>query len=304
MQKYKGELGLFLVSIIWGSGFIASAIGLDYLTPNQTLTGRFLVASVILILLNIKNLKGIKKKTMNRGMILGAFLYVSFILQTVGLKYTTPSKNAFLTAVNVAVVPFIGFLFYKKSLNKKDILRALLSIIGVGAISLEWSGLINFGDFLSFLCALTFAYHIYLTGEFMEDENPLVMTMVQMTTAFVLSLVVMVSNGESLMGHDARGYAAVVYLGVFSTTIAFLVQTMSQKYTNSNRAAVIMSTESLFAMMFSMIILKEQVLPRMIVGAIIIFTAIILPQGREKVLEVETDLEMEPDLGIEEEELA
>lgn len=298
MQKYKGELGLFLVSIIWGSGFIASAIGLDYLTPNQTLTGRFLVASVILILLNLKNLKEIKKKTLKKGVILGAVLYVSFILQTVGLQYTTPSKNAFLTAVNVAVVPFIGFLFYKKSLNKKDILRALLSIIGVGAISLEWSGLINLGDVLSFLCALTFAYHIYLTGEFTEDENPMVMTMIQMTTAFVLSLVVMVSQGESLMGHDVRGYAAVVYLGVFSTTIAFLVQTMSQKHTSSNRAAVIMSTESLFAMIFSIIVLKEHVLPRMIIGAIIIFTAIILPQGREEVASDETDME------IEEEELA
>lgn len=293
MQKYKGEIGLFLVSIIWGSGFIASAIGLDYLTPNQTLTGRFLVAAVILLLLNLKNLKGIKRKTISKGMILGTFLYVSFILQTVGLKYTTPSKNAFLTAVNVAVVPFIGFLFYKKSLNKKDILRALLSIIGVGAISLEWSGIINFGDVLSFLCALTFAYHIYLTGEFTEDENPLVMTMIQMATAFVLSLAVMVFSGESLIGHDARGYAAMVYLGVFSTTIAFLVQTMSQKYTSSNRAAVIMSTESLFAMIFSMIVLKEQILPRMIVGAIIIFTAIILPQGSEKVLEDEEDLEIE-----------
>lgn len=306
MGKFRGEIGLLLVSIIWGSGFIASAIGLGYMSPNETLSGRFLVAAVLLVALNLKNLRALKRETIRKGGILGIFLYIAFVLQTVGLKYTTPSKNAFLTAVNVAVVPFIGYLFYRKNLNKKDILRALIAMVGVGAISLQWSGAINFGDFLSFLCALAFAFHIYFTGEFMEEEKPLELTMVQMVTAFLIAMAVMALKGESLLGHDSRGYLAVVYLGIFSTTIAFLVQTISQKYMKSSRAAVIMSTESLFAMVFSIVILKEQVAPRMILGALIIFAAIILPQGKEESALEEAEELLMPCIveNMEEEDLA
>lgn len=288
MDKTRGEIGLILVSIIWGSGFIASAIGLDYLSAYETLAGRFLVAAVLLTAVNRKKLKKLQPKTIKNGILLGIFLYGAFVLQTVGLEYTTPSKNAFLTAVNVAVVPFIGFLFHKTPLDRNDVLRASLAMVGVALISLNWTGILNLGDVLSFLCAFAFALHIFYTGEFMENEDPLSLTMVQMITAFVLGMFFMVMRGESLLYQDRRGYLAMIYLGVFSTTIAFLMMSICQKYTKSSRAAVIMSTESLFAMVFSIIILNEQVTPRMILGAIVIFTAIVLPQGKEEDMIAET----------------
>lgn len=289
MNKVRGEIGLLIVSIIWGSGFIASAIGLDYLSPHETLAGRFLVASVLLTAVNHKKLQKLRWRTVRNGMILGVFLYCAFILQTVGLEYTTPSKNAFLTAVNVAVVPFIGFLFHKKTLDKKDVLRASLSMVGVALISLNWTGILNLGDVLSFLCAFVFALHIFYTGEFMEDEDPLSLTMVQMITAFVLAFFFMAMKGDTLLMKDTRGYLAIIYLGVFSTTIAFLTMSICQKYTKSSRAAVIMSTESLFAMVFSILILSENVTPRMILGALVIFAAIILPQSSEEVSSLEEE---------------
>ena len=281
MNKVRGEIGLLFVSIIWGSGFIASAIGLDYLSSYETLAGRFLVASVLLAAVNHKKLFWLRWRTIRNGMILGGFLYGAFILQTVGLEHTTPSKNAFLTAVNVAVVPFIGFLFHKTALDRKDVLRASLSMVGVALISLNWTGVLNIGDVLSFLCAFVFALHIFYTGEFMEDEDPLSLTMVQMITAFILAVFFMALRGDTLLMKDTRGYLAILYLGVFSTTIAFLMMSICQKYTKSSRAAVIMSTESLFAMVFSILILSENVTPRMILGALVIFTAIILPQSAE-----------------------
>ncbi|HCW74875.1 MAG TPA: EamA family transporter [Clostridiaceae bacterium] len=288
MDKTKGEIGLILVSVIWGSGFIASAIGLDYLTAYETLAGRFFVAAVLLMVVNRKKLTRLQPRTIKNGIILGIFLYGAFVLQTVGLEYTTPSKNAFLTAVNVAVVPFIGFLFHKRALDKNDVLRASLAMVGVALISLNWTGILNLGDVLSFLCAFAFALHIFYTGEFMENEDPLSLTMVQMITAFILGMFFMLLRGESLLNQDTRGYLAMLYLGVFSTTIAFLMMSICQKYTKSSRAAVIMSTESLFAMVFSIVILSEQVTPRMIIGAAVIFTAIVLPQGKAGEVTVET----------------
>jgi len=284
MNRFKGEMGLILVSIVWGSGFIATAIGLDYMSTYETLAGRFLVAGLLLGVFNFRKIRSISRKTLKRGMILGVFLFTAFVLQTLGLEFTTASKNAFLTAVGVAVVPFIGYLFHKRALVRMDIIRAAVAMTGVGLISFQWSGGVNIGDFLSFLCAFAFALHIFYTGEFMEEEDALTLTMVQMITAFVLSMTAVAVRGDSLLGQDPRGYLAVLYLGIFSTTICFLVMTISQKYTKPARAAVIMSTESLFAMVFSILILHEAVTVRMIFGALVIFLAIVLPQKEEEVV--------------------
>lgn len=287
MRNLKGELGLLLVSIIWGSGFIASAIGLGYLTTYETLAGRFFVATVLLGVMTFRKMRKIPRSTIKNGILLGVMLYVSFLLQTLGLELTTPSKNAFLTAVNVAVVPFIGVLFHGYVLNKKDVVRATVAMVGVGLISFQWSGAVNFGDVLSFLCAFTFALHIFYTGTYAKEEDPVAMTFVQMGTSFALSFLSVLYRGDHILGHDPRGYLAVLYLGVFSTTICFLVMTISQKYTKPSRAAVIMSTESLFAMVFSILILKEVVTLRMVLGALVIFTAIVLPEKKTREEELE-----------------
>lgn len=287
MRNLKGELGLLLVSIIWGSGFIASAIGLGYLTTYETLAGRFFVATVLLGGMTFRKMKKIPLSTIKNGILLGVMLYASFLLQTLGLELTTPSKNAFLTAVNVAVVPFIGVLFHGHVLNKKDVIRATVAMVGVGLISFQWSGAVNFGDVLSFLCAFTFALHIFYTGTYAKEEDPVALTFVQMGTSFALSFLSVLYRGDHILGHDPRGYLAVLYLGVFSTTICFLVMTISQKYTKPSRAAVIMSTESLFAMVFSILILKEVVTLRMVLGALVIFTAIVLPEKKTREEELE-----------------
>lgn len=111
MFKYIGEILLVLTAIIWGSGFVASTVALEHYTPYQILAGRFLVGAVILSLIFFKKLNKLKKSTLIKGALLGVFLYIAFALQTVGLQFTTPSKNAFLTAVNVVIVPFIGISF-------------------------------------------------------------------------------------------------------------------------------------------------------------------------------------------------
>ena len=95
MRKYIGELGLAVVAIIWGSGFVASAVSLEHFTPYQILAIRFLIGIILLSLVFFKKLKHIKKSTIIKGSIIGVFLYLAFALQTVGLVYTTPSKSVF-----------------------------------------------------------------------------------------------------------------------------------------------------------------------------------------------------------------
>lgn len=284
MRKYIGELGLAVVAIIWGSGFVASAVSLEHFTPYQILAIRFLIGVILLSLVFFKKLKNIKKSTIIKGSIIGVFLYLAFALQTVGLVYTTPSKNAFLTAVNVVIVPFIAFFIFKRKMDKFELFGALLAIIGIGVLSLKFSGGVNFGDFLTLLCAVAFAFHIFCTAQFVKDEDPVLLTVIQMAAATVLGFIVVFFKGETNFVANFEGVSAVLYLGVFSTTIAFLLQTVAQKYTTETKAAIILSTEAFWGMIFSIIILSEVLTAKMAIGATLILAAIIISETKLKFL--------------------
>ncbi|WP_449537736.1 DMT family transporter [Ferdinandcohnia sp. Marseille-Q9671] len=280
MRKYIGEIGLTIVAIIWGSGFVASAVSLEYYTPYQILAIRFLIGVILLSLLFFKKLKTIKKSTLLKGSLIGFFLYVAFALQTVGLQYTTPSKNAFLTAVNVVIVPFIAFFIYKRKMDKFEILGAILAITGIGVLSLKLSVGVNLGDFLTLLCAVGFAFHIFYTAQFVKDEDPVHLTIIQMAVATILGFIVVLFKGETSVSVEFEGVSNVLYLGVFSTTIAFLLQTVAQKYTTETNAAIILSTEAFWGMVFSVIILHEILTVKMIIGAALILCAIIISETK------------------------
>ncbi len=280
MRKYIGEIGLIITAIIWGSGFVASAVSLEYYTPYQILAGRFIIGVLILAIVFHKRLKMIKKSTLIKGSILGIFLYIAFVLQTVGLQYTTPSKNAFLTAVNVVIVPFIGFIIYKKKIDIFELGGAFMAMIGVAILSLKFSSEVNIGDLLTLCCAVGFAFHIFYTSKFVKDEDPVQLTIIQMMTAAVIGFIVVVFKGESTFSTETEGLLPLLYLAVFSTTIAFLLQTVAQKYITETKAAIILSTESFWGMAFSVVILSEVMTGKMIIGAILILGAIILSETK------------------------
>ncbi|MFJ7935115.1 DMT family transporter [Sporosarcina sp. NPDC096371] len=280
MRNYIGEIGLIITAIIWGSGFVASAVSLEHYTPYQILAGRFLIGVLILCALFYKKLKHIKKSTLVKGTILGIFLYLAFVLQTVGLQYTTPSKNAFLTAVNVVIVPFIGFLLYKRKIDLFELSGAVIALTGVAVLSLKLSAGVNVGDLLTLCCAVGFAFHIFYTAKFVKDEDAVLLTIVQMAVAAVISWVVVIFKGETSLSMESEGLMPLLYLGIFSTTIAYLLQTVAQKYITETKAAIILSTEAFWGMAFSVVILSEVMTPKMIIGAVLILGAIIISETK------------------------
>lgn len=282
MKKYIGEIGLFFTTIIWGSGFVGTKLSLDGgLTPLQLITIRFFIATILINTIFYKKIKSnINKDAIKCGAIMGLFLFIAFVVQTIGLLYTTPSKNAFLTAVNVVIVPFIGFFIYRQKLDKIGVISSLITLVGIGVLSLEDDLSINIGDFLTIICAFGYALHIFFTSEFTKKHNPIVLTSVQFSVTFVLSLIVQILLGEGSLNTNLTGYVGALYLGVFSTTIAFLLQTICQKRVNETKTAIILSTEAVFGALFSIILLNEVVTPRMIMGSIIIFISIIMAETK------------------------
>lgn len=295
MKKYRGEIGLFVIAIIWGSGFIGTKLALDGgLSPIQTLTLRFFIASIILGIVFYKQIKeSISKESIKSGAWLGLFSFIGFSTQTLGLVYTTVSKNAFITAVNVVIVPFIGFVLYKRKLDKIGIIGSFMALLGIGILSLEPDLSVNFGDFLTFLCAIGFAFHIFFTGEFSSKYNVYVLTVTQFVVAFILSLGLQIITNQIHLQASPAGYMGALYLGTFSTAIAFLLQTICQSKVDQTRSAIILSTESVFGTIMSIIIFHEILTLRMIIGCIIIFISIIIAETKLSFLKKKCVIESE-----------
>ena len=282
MKKYIGEIGLLTTAIIWGSGFIGTKMALDGgLTPIQTLTLRFLIGSIILGIVFYKKIKeNISKESLIAGALLGLFSFIGFATQTIGLLYTTVSKNAFITAANVVIVPFIGFILYRRKLDKIGIIGSFMALLGIGVLSLEPDLSVNFGDFLTFLCAIGFAFHIFFTGEFSSKYNSYVLTVTQFSVSFILSFSLQIITGQMQLQSSPVGFMGALYLGLFSTAIAFLIQTICQSKVDQTKSAIILSTESVFGTIMSVIIFHEILTFRMILGCIIIFMSIIISETK------------------------
>lgn len=282
MRKYIGEIGLFIVAIIWGGGFVATQAALDGgLTTSQIMTLRFFISAVLMTVIFFKQIKNsLSIGTIKVGVILGICLFLGFFLQTLGLNYTTPSKNAFITSVNVVIVPFIGLLLYRRKIDKFGMASSFMAIVGIAILSLSADFTINLGDILTLLCAFGFAFQIFFTSEFVKNHNPVALTAIQFFTAFVLSFIAQIFMGELRIEATTSGYMGILYLSFFSTTICYLLQTICSKMVDGTRVAIILSTEAVFGTILSILILGEPVTIRMIVGSLIIFISVITAETK------------------------
>lgn len=279
-KSLLADLGLTLVAIIWGIGFPVTQIALtNGFSPFSLLTFRFLVAGVITTFIIFLKKYKFTKKNIFSGLIIGLFLFIGFATQTIGMLYTSPSKTGFLTAVNVIIVPFLYWALTKKKPDNFTFAATFICLVGIGFLSLTDSFSLEFGDILILICAFGFAAHITATGFFSGTENPLVLTCIQMWCAAILSFIFM-NIYENFPSLTYKGIGAGFYLSVISTTFAFFLQTICQKFTSTTKVAIILSTEALFGTLFSIIILNDALTWKIIIGGIAIFSSVIIAETK------------------------
>ena len=285
MKQGVAIIGLMIVTLIWGGGFVASDLALDSLLPFQIMAVRFGLATLFMGVISLPALKSISKDELKAGSLMGISLFLGFAFQTVGLQYTTPSKSAFLTALYVVIVPFIAFVLLKKRVGRKGIIGAILSILGVALLSLNADLSFGFGDVLTILCAISFAFQIFFTGLFSQTCRVSVLNFLQMAASFLMSLCGMVLFGETSFQFERTGVFSILYLAVLSTMACYLLQTACQKYIDETKSAIILSMESVFGTLFSILILHEYLTFRMLVGCAVILAAVVisnLPEAETK----------------------
>lgn len=288
--KYIGIL--VIVAIIWGSGFIVTQFGLDSnFSPPFIIFSRFLIATLIFAIAFRKEIVNMKVEDIKAGIIVGVALFTGFILQTYGLESTSPSVNAFITALNVIFVPFLVWGIFRKRPKLKIFIGATLSLIGATILSSNSSdgfslpGILSsfnltemgVGELLTLLCALGFAIHIVINGHYVKkvSMNILVFNMMFVTTilAFIAFLI---ADREFSQFIPTKGHLSLLYLGVFSTSAAFFLQTKAQKYLSPSKTSLILVTESLFAVIFSVALGYENITANMLVGGSLILLAVII----------------------------
>jgi drug/metabolite transporter (DMT)-like permease len=143
----------------------------------------------------------------------------------VGLQFTTPSKNAFLTAVNVVIVPFLGYLLLKKKLSVKSIVGSFVTLIGIALLSLTGSvGSFNLGDILTLICAVFFALQIFVTDLFVNEEETWSLMLLQMGSAAILSWITLFVTGDKLPVLEFKSLMPVLYLTLFKPLLRNIQQ--------------------------------------------------------------------------------
>lgn len=282
------KLGLVLVAISWGSGFPITKIALDSgIDPNAIMSIRFLVAS-FLIFIYLKLAKvDITKEDMKLGLGAGLILGSAFSLQTIGLAYTTPSKNAFITGAYVVCVPFILWLLTKEKPKAITYISSIICFIGIGFLSLEGELGMEYGDLLTLISALFFALQIAVVGAFIKNKNPIVINGFQMLSGGILTLFLNIIFEDFSIITTRMNIVqiySISFLIICNTLIAYLVQTISQKYVSSSTASLILSTEILFGAITSVIFMGENLTLKMIIGGLFIFISVIIAETELKFL--------------------
>ena len=295
VKRYIAESGLLLIGILWGMGFVTVKIGLNAgMNTFYLMWLRFLGSFVLLSILFRKKIKKVSKDDLKAGVILGIIQYFGYVFQTYGAAHTTVGKNAFFTAINVIIVPYIFWLLNKKRPDIFSFSASIICLIGVGIMSLD-SNLnfthLNKGDVMTIISAFFFALQVAYTGYFGRKVHPMNLVLLQMLvggllfagTQFATSGLreVIPLHGETLM--------AIIYAVVFSTAIPMLLQIYCQRLTTATRASILMSTESMFAPIFAFFVLGEIMTLRVALGAAFILFSVVVSETKLGMVK-ETDL--------------
>ena len=274
---------LFAAALIWGSSFFIMKGAVDVIPTFYLLAIRFTGGAVLLSLVCWKSWRQFTPDYLWRGAVIGGFLLAAYGTQTFGLMETTPSKNAFLTSVYCVLVPFLYWAAAKRKPDRYNILAAVLCVAGVGLVSLDGSGFVlTRGDGLTLVSAFFYAAHIVAVAKVSPEKDITLLTIFQFLFgaiyAWVLALVFQTAPARGIFTTDLL--VQLGYLTVMCTTVALLFQNVGQSRSDPSSAAIILSLESVFGVLFSVIFYHDVVTVSMLAGFVLIFVAVVCSETK------------------------
>ena len=277
---FLGRVFLISASLLWGVSFVLMKNVLTNIPPLYILTIRFCGAALLLLPFCAGKLKTLDKDYLRGGVIMGCALLLGYAFQTFGLRLTTPGKNAFLTSAYCIITPFLYWAFMKRKPDKFNAAAALGCITGIGLITLDADLHIGAGDALTLISGFFFALHIIATTRFVEGRNPVILAMLQFATVGLLAFAGALIFEQAPTVVTTADILSITFLMVVCTAACLLLQVFGQKYTPPSQAAVILTFESVFGVIFSVILVNEQFAPQVILGFVLTFAAVIISETK------------------------
>jgi drug/metabolite transporter (DMT)-like permease len=281
MTRIQANLVLLLAAAIWGGGFVAQSTAMHAIGPFWFIGLRFAVATVVVLpfvwLEERKAAAPLTRRNIQFFLFVGLALFGGAATQQIGLQTTTVTNSSFITGLYVVFVPMIAVVFLRRPPHWVIWPAALMALAGIYMLSGGSFSRLTIGDLLTVVCAIFWAIQITLAGTAVrETGRPLAISATQFAVTGLAALAVaIVAEPISL---DAIGGAIweILYVGIFSSGLAFALQIIGQRYTTSSQAAIFLSSEALFGASLGALILGETVPPLGYVGCALMFSAMLM----------------------------
>jgi drug/metabolite transporter (DMT)-like permease len=273
VPRWRADLALVVAAFFFGTTFVVVSDAVDDAEPVPFIAVRFLVGGAVLGLLS-RGRRG-SPRELRHGLAAGAALLVGFVLQTVGLQYTTPATSAFITYLLVVFVPLLSFLVLRRRPHPLTLAGLALAVAGLVMLTGGAGTALGRGEVLTLGCAVAFAAHIVILGETAGRHDAIRLTWVQVTAVGVACLAASVAGGDLDMGLDA--YLAAAFTGVFATALAFFAMVWAQRVVSPSRAALILLLEPVFAALLAWAT-GDSLTAGTVAGGVLILVAVVVAE--------------------------
>lgn len=283
MNVVKSNLLLLLAAAIWGFAFVAQRVGMEHVGPFTFNGVRFLLGSLSLIPLifysqvDFQSTRTKLKSAVPYGLLAGAVLFMGASLQQIGLMYTTAGKAAFITCLYIVLVPIIG-IFLRQSAGMGTWLGCILAILGLYFLCIKESASIQMGDLLELAGAFFWSFHILIIGYCSRKVDPLILSSYQFLTCGTLSLITALITETIVLHHMLAAAIPILYGGICSVGIAYTLQVVGQRHAPPAHAAIILSMETVFAVIGGFLLLGERIQGQELIGCALMLTGMLVSQ--------------------------
>lgn len=284
LLEYRADFLLLTVAFAWGVTFLMVQDAIQSVPVFAFLFYRFLIATIIMFVICYNKFNEVNRIVIFYGVVLGVVLFAGFSTQTFALMHTKSSIVAFITGLNVIFVPFISFFLFKDYVRRAVFAGSFVAVIGLYLLTMSGSLSLGYGETLTVICALMFAFHILFTDKFSKQSDVFLLVFFQFLTVSLLSLFFSLGVDDVTFDitMDYTFLKAVIVTSVFATVYAFFIQTYMQQYTTPAKTAIIFTMEPVSAAFFSYFAINEILSHVQLLGAGLIIIATLLAEIKIK----------------------
>ncbi len=277
-DRLRSDLILLTVAIVWGSGFVAQRVAAAHLTPWMYNGTRFLLGALVVLPLVAKRLHDLSRSEWRGGILAGLLLFGAALFQQTGMRFTTAGKAGFITGLYVVIVPLLLALVWREWPRWSAWMASLMATAGLFLLSGLGRLALAPGDGWVVACAVMWALHVILIGRLASQVDALRLALVQYVVCGVLSLGIALAVGHDTQAGLATAWGAIVYNGVTSVGLGFTLQVIGQRHAPPTDAAIILSMESVSAVLFGWLLLGERLVAVQVVGCGLMLAGMLLAQ--------------------------